>query len=62
MKHVEQGNQHVLVLTDAELHMLKRMVLNGCGDAPEEIGARTGGEQSVWNRLSQWAFSGKISD
>lgn len=62
MKHITQGDQHVLMLTNAEYNMLMRMISNGSGDDPTEIGARSGAERTVWNRITQLAFNGTIPD
>lgn len=50
------------MLTNAEYNMLMRMISNGSGDDPTEIGARSGAERTVWNRITQLAFNGTIPD
>lgn len=62
MKHIEQGGQHVMILSDAEYRALRFIAGNGTGDDPREVSMTRGGEKAIWERISQWAFNGTIPD
>ena len=62
MKNIEQGGQHVLILSKAEYDALRLLAGNGTADSAAENGMGQGGERKIWERIAQWAYSGKVPD
>lgn len=60
MKHIEQGGQHVLILSDAEYRALRHIAGNGVGDSPAANGMGQGGERKIWERIAQWTYNDTI--
>lgn len=58
MRHIDQGGQHVLLLSDAEYRALRHMAGNGAGDAPDQLAMAP----KLWNMLSRWAFADRLPE